>query len=133
MRGKTCGVCGTGDGETKQEYQKPGGGVAISPQSFIQSWVFAGETCTDDCKLKREFVKLDKQVKLYGTDVKCYSTDPILQCMPNCKPSKTVPVKLGFHCIPTDTVVNLLDADFSQKCVDMYETREAHLACDCQC
>ncbi|MBN3313261.1 VIT protein, partial [Atractosteus spatula] len=131
MKGKTCGVCGQGDGESRREYQMPGGCVAKSAESFTQSWVITGDTCQDDCKLKREFVKLDKQTALHGKDVKCYSTDPVLQCMSGCTPTNTTPVRLGFHCLPIDTVVNLLDGNFSQKNEDLEETMDSHIACSC--
>ncbi|RXN00829.1 Vitellogenin [Acipenser ruthenus] len=131
MKGKTCGVCGRGDGETRKEYQMPGGCVARSSDSFAQSWVITGDSCSDDCKLKREFVKLDKQVNLQGREVKCYSIDPILQCMPGCSPVKTYPVTIGFHCLPTDSAVDVLEGNFSQKNEDIEETVNAHLACSC--
>ncbi|MGH0139050.1 UNVERIFIED_CONTAM: hypothetical protein FKN15_070977 [Acipenser sinensis] len=131
MKGKTCGVCGRGDGETRKEYQMPGGCVAKSSDSFAQSWVITGDSCSDDCKLKREFVKLDKQVNLQGREVKCYSIDPILQCMPGCSPVKTYPVTIGFHCLPTDSAVDVLEGNFSQKNEDIEETVNAHLACSC--
>lgn len=45
MKGKTCGICGRGDGEMKQEYQTPNGYVAEDYVSFAHSWIIPGEGC----------------------------------------------------------------------------------------
>ncbi|KPP59788.1 vitellogenin 1-like, partial [Scleropages formosus] len=102
MKGKVCGLCGKADGEVRQEYQAPSGRQIMSAVSFGHSWVLAAESCRDasECRLRQESVMLDKPVTLHGQASKCYSTEPVLQCLPECKPVKTTPVTVGFHCVP---------------------------------
>lgn len=44
-----------------------------------------------------------------GQESKCYSVEPVLRCLPGCLPVKTMPVTIGFHCLPTGMSQMLLD------------------------
>lgn len=131
MKGQTCGLCGKADGETKQEYRTPSGYLTESSVSFAHSWVLPAESCRDasrkiclamfithmlnvtdvvyirnlfppsECRMKLESVKLEKQVVLDGQQSKCYSVEPVLRCLPGCAPLRTIPVTVGYHCLPT--------------------------------
>nr|ACJ65208.1 major vitellogenin isoform 1 [Clupea harengus] len=132
MKGQTCGLCGKADGEIKQEYSTPSGYQTKSPASFAHSWVLPAESCRDStqCRLKHESVKLEKQMIVDGQESKCYSVEPVLRCLPGCLPVKTMPVTIGFHCLPTgSSSVDL--SNISGKSVDLRETAEAHMACQC--
>ncbi|XP_062411383.1 vitellogenin-like isoform X3 [Sardina pilchardus] len=132
MKGQTCGVCGKADGETRQEYSTPSGYQTKSSVSFAHSWVLPAESCRDStqCRLKLESVKLEKQLIVDGQMSKCYSVEPVLRCLPGCLPVKTMPVTIGFHCLSAESShVDL--SNISQKSVDLRETAEAHMACQC--
>ncbi|XP_063057816.1 vitellogenin-like isoform X2 [Engraulis encrasicolus] len=132
MRGQVCGLCGKADGETRQEYSTPSGYQTESPVSFAHSWVLSAESCRDstECRMKLESVKLEKQINVNGQDSKCYSVEPVLRCLPGCLPLKTMPVTVGYHCLPIES--SSLDLDsINEKSVDLRETAEAHMACQC--
>ncbi|KAL4593022.1 vitellogenin-like [Arapaima gigas] len=102
MKGKLCGLCGKADGEFRQEFQAPSGRQIKNAVSFAHSWVIPGESCRDasECRVKHESVELQKPVRLHGQDMKCYSTEAVLQCFAECSPVRTTPVTVAFHCIP---------------------------------
>ena len=50
--------------------------------------------------MKLESVKLEKQMILHGEESKCFSVEPVLRCLSGCTPLKTIPVTVGFHCLP---------------------------------
>ncbi|KAG9328398.1 hypothetical protein JZ751_014054, partial [Albula glossodonta] len=108
MKGQTCGICGKGDGEVRQEYRTPSGRLTKNALSFAHSWVLPAESCRDanQCHIKQESVKLERQMILDGQQSKCYSVDPVLRCLPGCYPLRTTSVSVGFHCIPTDSNMN---------------------------
>uniref|UniRef100_A0A8C8JNT3 VWFD domain-containing protein n=1 Tax=Oncorhynchus tshawytscha TaxID=74940 RepID=A0A8C8JNT3_ONCTS len=107
-------ICGKADGEVGQEYHTPSGRLTNSPVSFAHSWVLPSENCRDksECCMKIESVKLEKQVIVDGKESKL----------------RTIPVTIGFHCLPTgkSTKLNIYD-----KSVDLRETAEDHLVCRC--
>ncbi|XP_063057813.1 vitellogenin-like [Engraulis encrasicolus] len=132
MKGQVCGLCGKADGEIRQEYSTPSGYVSQSSVSFAHSWVLSAESCRDSnqCRMKLESVKLEKQIIVNGQDSKCYSVEPVLRCLPGCLPLKTMPVTVAYHCLPTHTsAVDL--SSLSEKTVDVRETAVAHMACQC--
>ncbi|XP_066548083.1 vitellogenin isoform X2 [Amia ocellicauda] len=133
MRGKTCGLCGQADGERMTEFRMPNLYTAKNSTSFVHSWMVQGESCSDDCKLQRQPVKLDREVNLLGTKSKCYSVQPVLRCRPGCSAEVTIPVSVGFHCVPLDTSVSEKDVQtmFDQKAEHVEGTMEAHTACSC--
>lgn len=135
MRGQTCGLCGKADGEVRQEYSTPNGRVSKNAVSYAHSWVLSSTSCRDtsECFLKRESVKLEKQVIVHGEESRCYSVEPVMRCLPGCLPIRTTTVTVGFHCLPADSNMNRSDALSSiyEKSVDLRETTEAHLACRC--
>uniref|UniRef100_A0A672PPV0 Vitellogenin-like n=1 Tax=Sinocyclocheilus grahami TaxID=75366 RepID=A0A672PPV0_SINGR len=100
--------------------------------SFAHSWVLPAESCRDasQCRMKLESVKLEKQVILNGQESKCYSVEPVLRCLPGCKPIRTTPVTIGYHCLSTLSNLNMLDGIY-EKSVDLRETTDAHVACRC--
>ncbi|MGH0139051.1 UNVERIFIED_CONTAM: hypothetical protein FKN15_070978 [Acipenser sinensis] len=133
MRGKTCGLCGHNDGERRKEFRMPDGRQAKSPISFAHSWVVPGENCNGGCKLLRNHVELGKTVFLAGEHSKCYSTEPVLKCAAGCLPTETAPVTVGFHCLPSGTVINAGDyGSLAEKSEDMEEAVVAHTQCSCQ-
>uniref|UniRef100_UPI00398E4E1B vitellogenin-like n=1 Tax=Pristiophorus japonicus TaxID=55135 RepID=UPI00398E4E1B len=142
MAGSTCGLCGQGNSQGKNEYQQPNKRNTEEILKFAHSWLLPGENCKDGneilltCKLMKRTVKLEKPVNLHGQESKCYSVDPVLCCQTGCSPVKTVPVTYGFHCLPADSHVNpteeqLISSNFGQKSEDLVDTVEAHIACSC--
>uniref|UniRef100_H3B4X5 Uncharacterized protein n=1 Tax=Latimeria chalumnae TaxID=7897 RepID=H3B4X5_LATCH len=136
MAGKTCGLCGHSDGEIKQEFRVPSGEVAKDANSFGQSWVMTPDTCNggkqNECKLQRDYVELGKEVQVAGQNSKCYSVEPVLQCFEGCSPKTTVPVKVGFHCVPADSAMSKSDyRDLDEKTEDLEDTVNAHTGCTC--
>ncbi|KAG2461603.1 VIT protein, partial [Polypterus senegalus] len=135
MAGRTCGICGRGDGETREEYQMPNGEAVENAQSFMNSWVIPGDSCKNAqaCRMQHESVKMEKEVNLEGQNSKCYSVEPVLRCLPGCSPTRTAPVTVGFHCLPADSYVSRPDnmAYFSDKSVDLKDTVDSHVACSC--
>ncbi|NWT08428.1 VIT2 protein, partial [Vireo altiloquus] len=134
MAGKMCGLCGKYDAECEQEYRMPNGYVAKDAVSFGHSWILEEKPCRGACKLRRSFVKLEKTVQLAGVESKCYSTEPVLRCTKGCSATKTAPVTVGFHCLPSDSATSLTDKQtkFDQKSEDMQDTVDAHTACSCE-
>ncbi|NXL98304.1 VIT2 protein, partial [Tyrannus savana] len=134
MAGKMCGICGKYDAECEEEYRMPNGYVAKNAVSFGHSWILEEKPCRGVCKLRRSFVKLEKTVQLAGVESKCYSTEPVLRCMKGCSATKTIPVSVGFHCLPADSATSLTDKQmkFDQKSEDMQDTVDAHTACSCE-
>ncbi|KAM7011967.1 LOW QUALITY PROTEIN: vitellogenin 2 [Tautogolabrus adspersus] len=135
MRGQTCGLCGKADGEIRQEYRTPSTRLTKNAISYAHSWAMPGKSCRDSsgCYMKLESVKLEKQVILHGEESKCYSVEPVLRCLPGCKPIRTTTVTIGYHCLPVDTNLNRSEGMSSifEKSTDLRETAEAHLACRC--
>ncbi|XP_030640314.1 vitellogenin-like [Chanos chanos] len=135
MKGQTCGVCGKADGEIRQEFRTPSGYLTKSPVSFAHSWVLPAESCRDanQCRMRLESVKLEKQMIVDGQESKCYSVEPVLRCLPGCYPVRTSLVNVGYHCLPTDSNLNQSEGFNSayKKSVDLRDTAEAHVACRC--
>uniref|UniRef100_A0A8C6Q8A1 Phosvitin n=1 Tax=Nothobranchius furzeri TaxID=105023 RepID=A0A8C6Q8A1_NOTFU len=135
MRGQTCGLCGKADGEVRQEYRTPNDRIAKNATSFSHSWVLAGKSCRDpsECYMQLESVKLEKKASLLGEEVKCYSVEPVLRCLPGCMPVRTTSVAVGYHCVSLDSNMNRSDglSNIYEKSIDVTETAEAHLACRC--
>uniref|UniRef100_A0A7M4G216 Vitellogenin-2-like n=1 Tax=Crocodylus porosus TaxID=8502 RepID=A0A7M4G216_CROPO len=134
MAGKTCGICGKYDAENEEEYRTPSGSIAKDAVNFAHSWILSEAPCAGTCKLQRSLVKLEKTVRLEGEDSKCYSTEPVLRCVKGCTPTETTPVTVGFHCVPVDSVSNLLEGQMKldQKSEDTEDVVEAHTACSCR-
>uniref|UniRef100_A0A8C3M0G0 Phosvitin n=1 Tax=Chrysolophus pictus TaxID=9089 RepID=A0A8C3M0G0_CHRPC len=133
MVGKTCGICGKYDAEKKREYQTPGGYLAKGAMSFAQSWVISEDTCTGACKLQRKFVKIEKPVAFDKKASKCFSIEPVLRCAEGCSATRTVPVSVGFHCVPSDSTLELGEEQvrLHQKSEDLVSRVDAHTACAC--
>ncbi|XP_010210304.1 PREDICTED: vitellogenin-2-like [Tinamus guttatus] len=100
MAGKTCGICGKCDGEKEREYQMPSGYLAKDAVSFTQSWIVSEDPCAGACKLQHKLVKIEKPVAFEKKASKCYSVEPVLQCVEGCSATQVVPVSVGFHCVP---------------------------------
>ncbi|NWV55113.1 VIT2 protein, partial [Daphoenositta chrysoptera] len=134
MAGKMCGLCGKYDAECEQEYRMPNGYIAKDAVSFGHSWILEEKPCRGACKLRRSAVKLERTVQLAGVESRCYATEPVLRCAKGCSPTRTVPVTVGFHCLPADSATSLTDKQmkFDQKSEDMQYTVDAHTACSCE-
>ncbi|NXF79637.1 VIT2 protein, partial [Sclerurus mexicanus] len=132
MAGKTCGICGKYDAEKKREYQMPSGYLAKDAVSFGQSWIISEDPCAGACKLQRKFVKIEKPVAFEKTAAKCFSVEPVLRCVEGCSATGTVPVSVGFHCVPADSALSL-EGPFrlGQKSEDIVSAVPAHTACSC--
>ncbi|RMC08529.1 hypothetical protein DUI87_14775 [Hirundo rustica rustica] len=100
MAGKTCGICGKYDAEIEREYQTPSGYLAKDAVSFGHSWIISEDPCAGACKLQRKLVKSEKPVSFEKTAAKCFSVEPVLRCVKGCSAIETVPVSVGFHCVP---------------------------------
>ncbi|XP_021259986.1 vitellogenin-2-like [Numida meleagris] len=133
MVGKTCGICGKYDAEKKREYQMPSGYLAKDAVSFAQSWVISEDTCTGACKLQRKFVNIEKPVAFDKKASKCFSIEPVLHCTEGCSATSTVPVSVGFHCVPSDSTLKLEEEQvrLDQKSEDLVSRVDAHTACSC--
>ncbi|XP_074954126.1 vitellogenin-2-like [Phalacrocorax aristotelis] len=133
MAGKTCGICGKYDAEKNREYQMPSGYLAKDAVSFGQSWIISEDPCAGACKLQRKFVKIQKPVAFEKAAAKCFSVEPVLRCVEGCSASTTVPISVGFHCVPADSSLNLEgQMRLDQKSEDVVSTVSAHTACSCQ-
>ncbi|NXF43083.1 VIT2 protein, partial [Oceanites oceanicus] len=133
MAGKTCGICGKYDAEKEREYQMPSGYLAKDAVSFGQSWIISEDPCAGACKLQRKFVKIEKPVAFEKAAAKCFSVEPVLHCVEGCSATRTVPVSVGFHCVPADSTLNLEgQTRLDQKSEDIVSTVSAHMACSCQ-
>ncbi|XP_008941200.1 PREDICTED: vitellogenin-2-like [Merops nubicus] len=132
MAGKTCGICGKYDAEKEREYQMPSGYLAKDAVSFGQSWIISEDPCTGACKLHRKFVKIEKTFGFEKVAAKCFSVEPVLHCVEGCSAARTVPVSVGFHCVPDDSALNLeRQMGLDQKSEDVVSTVPAHTACSC--
>ncbi|NXL06176.1 VIT2 protein, partial [Mesembrinibis cayennensis] len=132
MAGKTCGICGKYDAEKEREYQMPSGYLAKDAVSFGQSWIISEDPCAGACKLQRKFVKIEKPVAFEKVAAKCFSVEPVLRCVEGCSAARTVPVSVGFHCVPADSALNLEgQIRLDQKSEDVVSTVSAHTACSC--
>ncbi|NXG03425.1 VIT2 protein, partial [Sakesphorus luctuosus] len=132
MAGKTCGICGKYDAEKEREYQMPSGYLAKDAVSFGQSWLISEDPCIGACKLQRKFVKIEKAVAFEKTAAKCFSVEPVLRCVEGCSATGTVPVSVGFHCVPADSALSLEGQHrLGQKSEDIVSSVPAHTACSC--
>ncbi|NXU55037.1 VIT2 protein, partial [Turnix velox] len=132
MAGKTCGICGKYDAEKEREYQMPSGYLAKDAVSFGQSWIISEDPCAGACKLQRKFVKIEKATA-FEKAAKCFSVEPVLHCVEGCSATTTVPVSVGFHCVPLDSSLDMEgQMRLDQKSEDVVTTVPAHTACSCQ-
>ncbi|XP_056352955.1 vitellogenin-2-like [Oenanthe melanoleuca] len=133
MAGKTCGICGKYDAETEREYQTPSGYLAKDAVSFGHSWIISEDPCAGACKLQRKLVRSEKPLSFEKTAAKCFSVEPVLRCVKGCSATQTVPVSVGFHCVPADSALSLDGQPrLDQKSEDAVSTVSAHTACSCQ-
>ncbi|NXA10038.1 VIT2 protein, partial [Sapayoa aenigma] len=133
MAGKTCGICGKYDAEKEREYQMPSGYLAKDAVSFGQSWIISEDPCAGACKLQRKFVKIEKPAAFEKTAAKCFSVEPVLRCVEGCSATETVPVFVGFHCVPADSALSLEgQLRLGQKSEDVVSSVSAHTACSCR-
>ncbi|KFP98667.1 Vitellogenin-2, partial [Haliaeetus albicilla] len=133
MAGKTCGICGKYDAEKEREYQMPSGYLAKDAVSFGQSWIISEDPCAGACKLQRKFVQIEKPVAFEKKAAKCFSMEPVLRCVEGCSATRTVPVSVGFHCVPAASTLSLEgQTRLDQKSEDVVSTVSAHTACSCQ-
>ncbi|NWY57259.1 VIT2 protein, partial [Chionis minor] len=132
MAGKTCGICGKYDAEKEREYQMPSGYLAKDAVSFGQSWIISEDPCAGACNLQRKIVKIEKPVAFEKAAAKCFSVEPVLHCVEGCSATRSVPVSVGFHCVPADSTLNLEgQMRLDQKSEDVVSTVPAHTACSC--
>ncbi|NXF90929.1 VIT2 protein, partial [Eubucco bourcierii] len=133
MAGKTCGLCGKYDAEKEREYQMPSGYLAKDAVSFGQSWIISEDPCAGACKLQRRFVTTEKPVAFEKKVAKCFSVEPVLRCVEGCTATRTVPISVGFHCVPADSALNLEgQTRLAKKSEDVVSLVSAHTACSCQ-
>ncbi|NXB68579.1 VIT2 protein, partial [Struthidea cinerea] len=133
MAGKTCGICGKYDAEVEREYQTPSGYLAKDAASFGHSWIISEDPCAGACKLQRKFVKSEKPLSFEKTATKCFSVEPVLRCVKGCSAIQTVPVSVGFHCVPADSTLSLDGQPrLDQKSEDVVSSVSAHEACSCR-
>ncbi|NXW71055.1 VIT2 protein, partial [Hirundo rustica] len=133
MAGKTCGICGKYDAEIEREYQTPSGYLAKDAVSFGHSWIISEDPCAGACKLQRKLVKSEKPVSFEKTAAKCFSVEPVLRCVKGCSAIETVPVSVGFHCVPADSALSLDEQPrLDQKSEDVVSSVSAHTACSCR-
>ncbi|NXN12818.1 VIT2 protein, partial [Indicator maculatus] len=133
MAGKMCGICGKYDAENEREFQMPSGYLAKDAVSFGQSWIISEDPCTGACKLQRKLVNIEKPVTFEKKAAKCLSVEPVLHCVEGCRATRTVPVSVGFHCVPADSALNLEgQMKIDKKSEDVVSRVSAHTACSCE-
>ncbi|CAH2311111.1 vitellogenin-1-like [Pelobates cultripes] len=132
MIGKTCGLCGYADGDEINNFQKPNQQIAQDCGSLVHSWTLSDNSCFGSCALDRQYVLLENQM-IDEDPYTCYSTEPVLKCVSGCHPMGTAPVKIAFHCLPTESGIQLIDWINSPKdeSEDLIEEVEAHTSCVC--
>uniref|UniRef100_UPI00398F8981 vitellogenin-like n=1 Tax=Pristiophorus japonicus TaxID=55135 RepID=UPI00398F8981 len=132
MMSKTCGICGLNNGEKKM--MMPNQEEAKDVEGLFQSWTCPGQSCKDDCKVRREFVELGKIIDFDGQQSKCYSVEPVQRCLAQCSPTETLSRHVDFHCLPVNHPVDAT-AIFSlrKKPVDMSHSVDSHSDCSCHC
>ncbi|XP_078075129.1 vitellogenin-like isoform X2 [Mustelus asterias] len=132
MMSKTCGICGLNNGE--QKMMKPNQEEARDVEDLFESWTSPGQSCTDDCKVRRNFVELGKTVNFEGLESKCYSVEPVQHCLEGCSPIETLSRIVDFHCVPANRAVDAAVMFSSRKkSVDMSHPVDSHTDCLCRC
>lgn len=131
MKGQLCGICGHNDEETVQEFRRPDGSVAKDETSHFHSWMLPSESCAEGCNLQQSLVTVEKE--LHGEKSKCYTVHPVLRCAKGCSPLKTAQVTAGFHCLPSDSSLDLAEGQTHlNKPEDLTEMVDAHTSCACE-
>ncbi|KAK7889450.1 hypothetical protein WMY93_025010 [Mugilogobius chulae] len=120
LKGKICGMCGRADGEIRQEYRNPSNRVVSDSVSHAHSWTLSSKSCLNEagCKLQHVSVKLEGQ------------HNNLLRCLPNCNSLKNKTIKVGYHCIPSDSKLSSTDNIFN-KSKDVELDTVAHEECEC--
>ncbi|XP_043554544.1 vitellogenin-like isoform X2 [Chiloscyllium plagiosum] len=132
MMSKTCGICGLNNGEEK--LLMPNQEEARDVEHLFESWTFPGQTCKDDCKVRRTFVELGKLVKFEGQESKCYSVEPVQRCLEGCSPIETHSRIANFHCVSANRSVNAAAMlNFRKKSVHVSHSVDSHTDCVCGC
>ncbi|XP_078075122.1 vitellogenin-like isoform X3 [Mustelus asterias] len=130
MMSKTCGICGQNNGEHKM--MKPNQEQARDVEDLFESWTSPGQSCTDDCKVRREFVQFGKLVEFEGLESKCFSVEPVQRCLEGCSPIETRSQVVNFHCVSSDFTVRD-NTMFSRKSPDVRLSVDSHSDCMCRC
>nr|BDQ29910.1 vitellogenin2 beta [Scyliorhinus torazame] len=132
MMSKTCGICGHNNGERKM--MKPNQEEARDVEDLFESWTYPGQTCTDDCKVRQNFVELGKTVNVEGQESRCYSVEPVQRCLEGCSPIETLSRIVNFHCVPANQPVDAAVIFSSRKkSVDTSHPVDSHTDCLCRC
>ncbi|XP_078418017.1 vitellogenin-like [Cetorhinus maximus] len=132
MMSKTCGVCGINNGE--QKMMMPNQEEARDVEGLFESWTYPGQSCTDDCKVRRNFVELGKTVQFEGQESKCYSAEPVQRCLEGCSPIETLSRIVNFQCVPANRPIDATVIFSSRrKSVDMSHPVDLHVDCLCHC
>ncbi|XP_072366439.1 vitellogenin-like [Scyliorhinus torazame] len=128
MISKTCGICGQNNAEKKM--MKPNQEEARDVEDLFESWTYPGQTCADDCKVRREFVPLGKVIEFEGLESRCYSVEPVQRCLEGCAPIETRSQIVNFHCVSSNFTVNDYTV-FSRKSPDVRHSVDSHSDCMC--
>ncbi|XP_048457519.1 vitellogenin-like [Rhincodon typus] len=132
MMSKTCGICGLNNGEKK--LLMPNQEEAKDVECLFESWTCPGQTCKDDCKVRRTFVELGKLVKFEGQESRCYSVEQVQRCLEGCSPIETLSRIVNFHCVPANHSVNAAAMlSFWKKSADKSLSVDSHTDCVCDC
>ncbi|XP_041063782.1 vitellogenin-like [Carcharodon carcharias] len=132
MMSKTCGICGINNGE--QKMMMPNQEEARDVEGLFESWTYPGQSCTDDCKVRRNFVELGKTAQFEGQEFKCYSAEPVQRCLEGCSPIETLSRIVNFQCVPANRPVDAAFIfSFRKKSVDMSHPVDLHADCSCHC
>ncbi|XP_072130897.1 vitellogenin-like [Mobula birostris] len=130
MMGKTCGLCGLNNGEKKLIMSNQE--EARDVDQLFESWLYPGTSCKDDCRVRREFVALGRAIEFEGHESKCYSVEPVQQCLAQCTPLETRSRHVNFHCVPSNYTVTDTSL-FNKKSVDITHKMDTHTDCLCKC
>ncbi|XP_038649350.1 LOW QUALITY PROTEIN: vitellogenin-like [Scyliorhinus canicula] len=128
MISKTCGICGQNNAEKKM--MKPNQEEARDVEDLFESWTYPGQSCADDCKVRREFVQLGKVIEFEGLESRCYSVEPVQRCLEGCAPIETRSQIINFHCVSSNFTVRDYTI-FSRKSPDMRRSVDSHSDCMC--
>ncbi|XP_067892712.1 vitellogenin-like [Heterodontus francisci] len=132
MISKTCGICGLNNADRKM--MMPNQEEAKDVEGLFQSWTCPGQSCKDECKVRREFVELGKIIEFEGQESKCYSVEPVQRCLEGCSPIETLSRAVNFHCVSADRAVDTAAIfNFRKKSVDVSYPVDSHTDCSCRC
>ncbi|XP_013409581.1 vitellogenin-6 [Lingula anatina] len=142
-RGKTCGLCGNMNGQTKDDLEGPRKERYDNPEHFAYSYLIPSSRCPAEMI---ESLKSNKQIKAKvpackpifrnkketreyrGQQEICFSLRPVRQCPAACKKVGIQREQLPYHCLPANAVsTKQMDADINKRPLKELITKPEHM------